>query len=304
MTLILMGTGTSHGVPVISCKCKTCTSKDKRDKRLRCAALVENKNSDGSITKILIDIGPEFRIQALKYKIDKLDAVLLTHGHADHIYGLDDIRIFSHTESCGKCKNSVKKGTPGEGLKFYANENTVLDVKNRFDYIFMETQLAGGKPKISLQNINKLTQNNPLKIGDIEIIPIPMKHGNLNTNGYMFSVYKNGIKKSILYLTDCSFIPNESIDLIKKNGGIIQASVIDGLREEEHSTHFNYLQAVEVGNEINSKEIYLTHITHQHTYKKIKKYLNQNLNKFDGLKEKVKNGYKVLPSYDGLKIKV
>ena len=189
-----MGTGTSQGVPAIGCKCPVCTSKDRHDKRLRCAALLENKNSDKTVTKILIDIGPEFRIQALKYKIDRLDAVLLTHGHADHIYGLDDIRIFSHTQSCGKGTEPCKNATPGKGLNFYANKNTLKDVKNRFDYIFMPTQIGGGKPKIALHNITAVTKNGPLKIGDVEILPIPMRHGKLHTSGYMFSICKNGEK--------------------------------------------------------------------------------------------------------------
>ncbi len=305
MKLTLMGTGTSQGVPAIGCKCPVCTSKDRHDKRLRCAALLENKNSDKTVTKILIDIGPEFRIQALKYKIDRLDAVLLTHGHADHIYGLDDIRIFSHTQSCGKGTEPCKNATPGKGLNFYANKNTLKDVKNRFDYIFMPTQIGGGKPKIALHNITAITKNGPLKIGDVEILPIPMRHGKLHTSGYMFSICKNGEKHSILYLTDCNSIRPKGFETILQKGGIIDYAVIDGLRIEPHATHFSYLQAVEAGEKINAKHIFLTHITHENSHEQIKEYLQNNLNQFCTLKEKVLNeGYTVLPGFDGLKIEV
>lgn len=304
MKITLMGTGTSQGVPVIACKCPVCTSKDRRDKRLRCSALVENKNSDGTTTKILIDTGPEFRIQALKYKIDSLDAVLLTHGHADHIYGLDDIRVFSHTQSCGNGKNPCKNETPGKGLPFYANKQTLKDVFHRFDYIFMETQIGGGKPKIYLQNINKLTEENPLKIGDIEILPVPMRHGRLHSNGYMFSTFKKNEKHSILYLTDCSAIREKGFKTIREKGGIIDHAIIDGLREEEHATHFNYYSALETGLKINAKHIYLTHITHQHTNTEISQLLDAKLEEL-GIKEQFYlENRTALPGYDGLKLKI
>lgn len=306
LKLTLMGTGTSHGVPVIGCSCPVCTSKDRHDKRLRCAALAECSSKDGSKTFVLIDIGPEFRIQALKYKIKSLDAVLLTHGHADHIYGLDDIRIFSHTQSCGKGSTPVNNETPGEGLKFYGNKHTVEDVRQRFDYIFLETQIGGGKPKISLKDIYKETEERPLKIGDMEILPVPMRHGKLHTTGYIFSTYrKNGEKHSILYLTDCNLIREKGFKVIAEKAGIVDHAVIDGLREEPHATHFSYLQAVEAGVRIGAKHIWLTHMTHQHSHEELKQYLLDNAVYFPGLKEKIENGEcSVMPGWDGLKLKI
>mgnify|MGYP000434857833 CR=1 FL=1 len=147
MKMVLLGTGTSHGIPCIGCNCAVCRSKDKRDTRLRCSAYVTHKNTDGTFVHILIDVGPEFRIQALRHRIRAVDAVLLTHSHADHLHGLDDLRIFSHTASSDNTPESL-----GEGLPIYANKHTIRDVKKRFAYIFKETQTGGGKPKIALKD--------------------------------------------------------------------------------------------------------------------------------------------------------
>ena len=118
--MVLMGTGTSHGVPVIGCKCKVCLSERTEDKRMRCSALV----SCGE-TRIVIDTGPEFRIQALKYGLSRLDAVLITHSHADHVHGLDDIRIFSHTRPDVYYSSNASAETAGAGLPIFANATTV-----------------------------------------------------------------------------------------------------------------------------------------------------------------------------------
>ena len=155
----MWGTGTSHGIPCIACKCRVCTSNDDHDKRLRCSAYVTNKNDDESVSHLLVDVGPEFRIQAIKNEIMAVDAVLLTHSHADHLHGLDDIRIFSHTlgsdkieelkknpENAGIDPKLLAQASGGKGICLYANFNTIGDVKSRFDYIFKEnTQIGGGK---------------------------------------------------------------------------------------------------------------------------------------------------------------
>ena len=123
--MILMGTGTSHGIPVIGCDCAVCRSDDVRDKRLRCSLYVSEPAS------VVIDTGPEFRIQALRCGIKRLDAVLLTHSHADHLHGIDDLRVFSHTKSVDPSFNGECE-TFGEGLPIYANSQTVNDIENRF----------------------------------------------------------------------------------------------------------------------------------------------------------------------------
>ena len=128
MIITFLGTGTSHGIPVIGCDCDCCTSSDTRNQRFRTSIVVES--SDGK--QVLVDTSPEFRLQAIKYKIKKPKCVLLTHSHADHLHGLDDLRIFAHTFTpCSS--NNPEKIKP---LKIFANKNTVKDVKSRFSYVF------------------------------------------------------------------------------------------------------------------------------------------------------------------------
>ena len=140
MKMTLLGTGTSHGVPVIGCSCNTCTSKDPHDSRYRTSAFIEPEN-------LLIDTGPEFRLQALRKGIKKISAVFLTHSHSDHLNGLDDLRTFSHTD-VPLSKSSSE--TEGDGLPVYADSRTVGDIKRRFDYVFRPPKEGGGKPKLKL----------------------------------------------------------------------------------------------------------------------------------------------------------
>ena len=315
MKMTLLGTGTSHGIPCIACHCKVCTSKDQHDKRLRCSAYVTNKNKDDSVSSIIVDVGPEFRIQCIKYDICSLDAVLLTHSHADHLHGLDDVRVFSHTmgtdrieewkkknpENAGIDPRLLEKSMGPEGLKLYANSQTIRDVKNRFDYVFKETQIGGGKPKLELIDSSVLYEKQAKEFGEMIITPVPMKHGVLDTNGWLFS-RKDGEGKihSIAYLTDCSYIPKESIDLLKERGGIIEHCVIDGLRVKPHSTHFSFRQAMEAAEEIMPKNTWFIHICHLMSHEEIKSYALEQLKDFPNLKESVKAGGYVGPAYDGL----
>lgn len=320
MKMTLLGTGTSHGIPCIACHCHVCTSNDIKDKRFRCSAYVTNTNSDGTETHLLIDIGPEFRLQCIKYDIQELDAVLLTHSHADHLHGLDDIRVFSHTmgsDTLEKLKNNPENaGIPPKmllsmqnkiGLSLYANQKTIKDVKKRFSYIFKKnTQIGGGKPKINLVDCSKIIKSQPKEFKDVEVTPIPLKHGTLDDTGWLFTVQdkKTGTKKSIAYLTDTSFAPSESIALIKEKGGIIEHCVIDGLRVNPHSTHFGFRQAMEVADKLNAVHTWFIHICHLMTHKEISEYVNAQLCDFKNLNECVKKGGSVEPAYDGLVLEV
>ena len=273
MQMILTGTGTSHGIPVIGCSCPRCSSSDEKDTRLRTSAFVQAK--DG--TSVVIDTGPEFRIQALKWRITRLDAVLLTHTHADHLHGLDDVRIFSH--NCSRVKNEA---TLRPSLKVYANKVSIDEVKERFSYIFKPTQEGGGKPRLDLVSVEQFSSDHPLTIGSLSIIPIPMKHGELDTTGFL--IEEEGFR--IAYLTDCSYLQESSVSLVK---GCSHA-VLDGLRTRAHTTHLTFDQALEYASLIRAKKTWITHICHDYSHEEINRYLA----------DKSKNSIFIQASYDGL----
>ena len=306
MKMTLMGTGTSHGIPCIACDCPVCRSKDKRDKRMRCSAYVTHKNKDKSETSILVDIGPEFRLQALKHKIKKIDAVLLTHSHADHLHGLDDIRIFSHTISSSHLKNpDLGKETEGKGIAIYGNKTTLKDLRSRFSYVFKETQIGGGKPKLHLERAKALDEENAEEFKDVRVLPIPLLHGELKTTGWLFSVTgEDKLVHSIAYLTDLSFIKEKNVQKIIEKGGIIDHLVIDGLRVDPHATHFSFGQAMEVAEKIKPLHTWFIHICHLNLHTQIQEYVEKHLPEFPALSEIVKNGGSVGPAWDGLTISV
>lgn len=259
MNLVILGSGTSHGVPVIGCTCKTCTSCDPKDNRLRASALVLGDNKEA----ILIDAGPEFRLQALREHIDHLNAVLITHAHADHIHGLDDIRIFSKDKD----------------MELWANKQTIKDIKERFAYIFKKTQLGGGKPHLNLCTVKK--GHSSINIGSINIIPIPLNHGDLPILGWRIN--------DTAYLTDCNNIPKASYQLLKGTKKL----VIDALRLRPHSTHFNFTQALEVINKTGADQAWFTHICHDFTHQNLQSWLKTQV-----------PDKKIEPAYDGLRIKI
>lgn len=297
MKMILLGTGTSQGIPCIGCDCAVCRSKDRHDKRLRCSAYVTHKNKNGSTAHILIDAGPEFRIQALRHKIKAVDAVLLTHSHADHLHGLDDLRIFRHTKSSDE--TSLAKS---QRLPVYANKNTIKDVADRFSYVFRETQEGGGKPNLHLIDCKTLKKNAmPDEFGEICVTPVKMMHGAVKTTGWILSCDgKDNARHSIAYLTDCNNIKNKSLKKIRKSAGILEHLVIDGLRIPGHSTHFSFLEAFAVADKIGAEHTWLTHITHLNSHEQIKEYISLHLNEFPNLVKIVKEGGSVSPAYDGL----
>ena len=311
MRIKILGSGTSHGVPVIACNCAVCRSADPRDKRYRASALLENE-FEGKTWRVLIDVGPDFRTQALKAKLPALDAILLTHGHADHLHGLDDIRIFSHT----KVPNSISKYTDANGvahptneftkpMPIYANRPTIRIVREHFDYIFKRTQIGGGKPLVQLHKAEHLTPKNPLKIGGMEIIHIPMKHGKIDTAGWLVSaVGADGTKKSAAYLTDCNYVSPAAVLLINQNAGVLVHAVIDGLRKEGHTTHFSFAQALALAELIKPSHTWTTHMTHDLSHADIIDYFNGILPEFPELKKIVADGGSVLPAHDGLVLEV
>ena len=290
MRLRLLGTGTSHGVPVIGCDCKVCTSTDKRDKRFRSSAYITTDDNK----HILIDCGPEFRMQCLANNIKKVDAVLLTHSHADHFHGIDDLRIFScdmFRKPVG-ASETVMAQYNAPPIPIYTNKITVDDMYSRFSYIFKSVTEGGGHARL-----NPIVAEEQFTYGQTIITPVPMMHGHLATTGWLLTEIKNsGERKSIAYLTDCSYISQESIDLIRKNAGNLEHLVIDGLRIRPHSTHFSFLEALSAAEQIEANHVWLTHINHDSSHEEIISYIQEHLKEFPGLLK----SQSVLPAYDQL----
>lgn len=297
MIFTFLGTGTSHGVPVIACDCAVCKSTDPHDKRTRSSAYIK-LNSDNNDSKyILIDIGPDFRTQALRENIRQIDAVLLTHAHADHLHGIDDLRNFSCIMS-KKPENPQNEKYDKPPIPIYTNKTAEWILKGCFPYLFSEKAEGGGHAKISV-----IEQTDSFCIGETEITPVPMMHGTMETSGWLLTEPSAEGPKSIAYLTDCNFISDESIRLIQKkcqleNGGRLVHLVIDGLRIKEHSTHFNFLQALEAASKIGGEHIWFTHLTHNSSHTETAAYLEEHRVEFPGLA----SAKSILPAYDGLKI--
>jgi phosphoribosyl 1,2-cyclic phosphate phosphodiesterase len=226
MRVTLLGTGTSQGVPVIACKCSVCQSDDLKDKRLRSSIMVED-----TTTRVVVDVGPDFRQQMLRQKVDYLDAAVITHANADNIFGLDDIRSF----------NWVKKGA----LDLYCEPRVQKSIRNIFNYVFAVVKYPG-IPQIDFVDI----ENKPFNIGSLEITPIRVIHHKLPVLGFRFGRFA--------YLTDFNAIDEE--ELAKLQG--IDTLVICALRRAPHISHLNLTQALELIRRIAPRKAYLTHMSH------------------------------------------
>jgi phosphoribosyl 1,2-cyclic phosphate phosphodiesterase len=228
LRITFLGTGTSHGVPMIGCDCETCRSTDSRDQRWRASILVEM--DDGQA--VLVDAGPDIRAQSLAFGIRRVDAIIFTHGHADHIMGLDDIRRFN-----------VIQQRP---MACYGDEATLNDLRRTFFYVFdPNTPRGGGIPQLELFRIA-----GPFCIGRQEIIPVPILHGKRRILGLRMGAFA--------YLTDCSQIPEESWPLLSG----LDLLVLDALRETPHPTHFSLAEAVDVTTRIAPRRACFTHMCH------------------------------------------
>ena len=295
MKLTFLGTGTSHGVPVIACDCAVCKSQDPHNKRSRSAAFIQTQDN----FNILIDIGPDFRMQALRENIRKIDSLLLTHSHADHLFGIDDLRTFSCIMS-QKPENPKNEKYDRPPIPVYTNPTAAGHLRHSFSYLFSQHAEGGGHAKI---NLIEVKAGASFKIGNTTITPIPMMHGTLETTGWLLTEATEKGPRSIAYLTDCNFISDEAIKLIKEaaaitSGGRLVHLVIDGLRIKEHSTHFNFLQALETAGKTGSDHVWLTHLTHNSSHEETAAYLQEHRASIPGLA----TAQTVLPAYDGLTI--
>ncbi|WP_100611522.1 MBL fold metallo-hydrolase [Confluentibacter lentus] len=226
MKVTFLGTGTSQGIPVIGSTHPVCLSKDKRDKRLRVSALIE---LDGHT--YLIDCGPDFRQQMLACGCEKIDAILYTHEHSDHVMGLDDIRPFY-----------FKQGD----IPIYAHKRVLKSLKKKFDYIFKTENKYPGAPTVSPNKI----KNRPFVINNQEIIPINLKHFELQVFGFRINDFA--------YLTDMKTIEDKEVEKLKG----LKVLVVNALRIEPHYSHLNLEEALRFIKRVNPEKAYLTHISY------------------------------------------
>ncbi|HTB07525.1 MAG TPA: MBL fold metallo-hydrolase [Bacteroidia bacterium] len=227
MKITFLGTGTSQGVPIIACGCEVCQSTDSHDKRLRSSVMIEN---EGQL--FVIDTGPDFREQMLRENVKRLDAVIYTHEHRDHLGGLDDIRGFNFVM--------------GRAIDLYADENVENAMKKMYPYIFSEIKYPG-IPEIVLHRVT----GEPFTIGKTKFTPIRVMHYKLPIWGYRIGGF--------VYITDANFIPAEEKKKIKG----CDILVLNALRRESHISHYTLDEAISVATELQPKRAYLTHISHQ-----------------------------------------
>lgn len=259
LRITVLGSGTSHGVPAIGCECDVCRSSDPRDRRTRPSILIEitpvpqgdaseldsgpRDLSDvhsavatsafaGAVRSILVDTSTDLRMQALANRVRRVDAILFTHAHADHVFGIDDVRRY----------NQMQKAA----IPCFADADTLANLRRMFSYIFEPPkQLGGGLPRLVLFRIA-----GPFSLGGVEIVPVPLFHGTLPVLGFRIG--------SFAYLTDCNRIPDASWTLLRG----VQAVVIDALRHKPHSTHFSLSEATDVVARLGATRAYFTHVSH------------------------------------------
>lgn len=227
MKVTFLGTGTSQGVPVIACQCDVCRSSDPRDNRLRTSVLIEVEAQT-----LVIDSGPDFREQMLRAKVQKLDAVLFTHEHRDHIAGLDEVRSFNYVQQ--------------KAMDIYAESRVIKAIQQEFAYVFAE-QKYPGVPEVNVHCID----NHEFEINGVSVLPIRAMHLKLPLLGFRI--------KDFTYITDANYIIDKEKEKIKGSKYL----VVNGLRKQKHISHFTLSEALDLIEEVKPHQAFITHISHQ-----------------------------------------
>ncbi len=245
MLIRFLGTGTSAGIPVIACDCATCTSSDPRDTRTRSSATIEFTDPQGIDRVIMIDTSPDLREQVLRENITRVDAILFTHNHVDHTFGLDEVRRF----------NEVMK----QPINIYANQHT-MDALTRVYQHILEPHKNIQKSFIASLIPNIIEPNQSFNLFGLDITPVTLMHGKLPILGFIFDspAHPSSELLPLAYCTDVSQIPESTLDQLKSADTL----VLDALRHRPHPTHFTVEQAVEAAEQINASRTYLVHMTH------------------------------------------
>lgn len=248
-SILVLGSGTSVGVPMVGCRCKVCTSPDPRDKRLRPSVLVRLGG-----TRVLIDTGPDFRYQALRFGIERIDAILYTHAHADHILGLDDVRPFNFMQ---------KKDIP-----IYGSSDALRTIERTFEYVFDAAPSESSRPRLSLHCF----EAEPIHLAGIEFEPIRAFHGRGTVYGFRFG--------DCAYLTDHSDIPAESLERLTG----LDVLFLDALRHNPHPTHSTVQESLKTVESLRPQRAYFTHISHDLLHASVEARLPANVHMaYDGL---------------------
>lgn len=230
-TVTFLGTGTSHGIPVIGCDCRVCGSNDPRDKRLRTSIHLACETHS-----LVIDTTPDFRTQCLREGIRRVDSVFYTHSHVDHILGFDDLRRFCELED--------------KSIPVFGSERTLADLKRVFRYAF-----DGSARYRNYVRPDPFTIEGPFRLGRWDIVPVDLPHGRMTTTGFVFGSEGS---RDFAYFTDCQALPAPAIEAARGVGTL----VIDGLRHNAHSTHFTIQGAVEAARLLGARRTYLIHMCH------------------------------------------
>lgn len=253
MRLKILGCGTSTGVPIPGCKCQVCRSTDPKNHRDRTSALIITDSGE----QYLIDATPDLRHQALRWQVDFLDAVLFTHAHADHIFGIDDLRSFNFTS--------------GKPLPCYATETTFKSIRQTFSYLFdRDPEYKGGA--LADLDFQRISAGDDFNLGKLTIEPFELRHGKMEVLGFKMG--------NLAYATDCHLIPENSKQALKG----IDILILDGLRYQSHPTHLSIPEAIALAQELKVGQTYLTHMTHTVDYQSVSSQLPKTVElAYDGL---------------------